>query len=72
MNMTHEIQSEKILLGRKNLNRRQFMQLTAAGFSAAALAACMPAAAPTGDTTAPAAEAPAGGGEAAPTGGTMV
>jgi peptide/nickel transport system substrate-binding protein len=48
------------------------MQLTAAGFSAAALAACVPAAAPTGDTAAPAAEAPAGGAEAAPTGGTMV
>jgi peptide/nickel transport system substrate-binding protein len=71
--MTHEIQSERITLGRKYLNRRQFMQLTAAGFSAAALAACVPATAPTGDTGAPAAEAPASGAEAAsPTGGTMV
>jgi len=69
--MTQEIQHERILLGRHFLTRRQFMHLTAVGFSAAALAACAPAVAPTGG----AAEAPAAAESAAATdvtGGTLV
>lgn len=73
--MMQEIQHECILLGRHALTRRQFMQLTMAGFSAAALAACAPAVAPTGGAAeAPAAaDAPAEGAAATEvTGGTLV
>src|SRR5690606_27859384 len=71
--MRHKIQPDTIMPGPTQFTRRQLMQLNGAGFSAAALAACAPAAAPTGDTAAPAADAPAADAGAAPqTGGTMV
>lgn len=70
--MSHEPQTERIVWGRHQLTRRQFMMLTAAGFSAAALAACAPAApagvAPSGEGAAAAPAADDGG----YTGGTMV
>lgn len=71
--MSHEPQQERIVWGRHHLTRRQFMTLTAAGFSAAALAACAPAPAP--GSAAPsgaAADAPAAADDGGVTGGTLV
>lgn len=66
--MSQQVSSDRITLGGRALSRRQFMQLSAAGFSAAALAACAPAA-PSASPDAPAAPAADAGGV---TGGTLV
>ncbi|MCL4862144.1 MAG: ABC transporter substrate-binding protein, partial [Caldilineaceae bacterium] len=66
--MSQQVSSDRITLGGRALSRRQFMQLSAAGFSAAALAACAPAA-PSASPDAPAAPAADDGGV---TGGTLV
>jgi peptide/nickel transport system substrate-binding protein len=72
--MSQEQLQERIALNGRSLTRRQFIQLSAAGFSAAALAACAPTVAPTtdgGETAASGESAPAAD-DGGVTGGTIV